>query len=111
MRKLSVSEFIRESKPDWEPVRYREIRSSTKSFTGALQVSTGAKGIHDKQGRLIGATIDMEMAIPFADQVAEFDEQNMSGITDAVYEESDRYVDDLNQETKIVGKVGSRVPR
>lgn len=111
MRKLTVSEFIRESKPDWEHVREREVRASTGAFTGALQVSTGIRGIHDAAGRLVGGTIDMEMAVPFADQVAEFDEQNRTGITDAVFGEKDRYVDDLGQETVVVGKVGSRVPR
>lgn len=110
-KRQTVSEFIRESKPDWEHVKEREVRASTQPFSGALQVSTGITGIHDKAGRLIGGTIDMEMAIPFADQVAEFDEQNLTGITDAVYGERDKYVDDLGQETVIVGKVGSRVPR
>jgi hypothetical protein len=110
-RKLTVSEFIRESKPDWEHVRERERRASTGAFTGALQVDTGVTGIHDKAGRLIGGTIDMEMAVPFADQVAEFDEQNLSGETDTFFEETTRFVDDVGQEARVVGKVGSRVPR
>jgi hypothetical protein len=111
MRRLTVSEFIRESKPDWEHVREREVRSSTGAFTGALQVSTGITGIHDKAGRLVGGTIDMETAVPFAEQVAAFDEQNLTGLTDTFYGERDKFVDDLGQETVVVGKVGSRVPR
>ena len=110
-KRQTVSEFIRETKPDWEHVRERERRASTGSFTGALQVSTGITGIHDKAGRLIGGTIDMEMAVPFDEQVAEFDEQNLSGETDAIFNERTKYVDDLGQETVVVGKVGSRVPR
>ena len=93
-KRQTVSEFIRESKPDWEPVREREVRSSTRPFSGALQVSTGVRGIHDKAGRLIGGHIDMDLAVPFADQVAEFDEQNLTGITDAVHGERDKHVDD-----------------
>lgn len=93
-KRQTVSELIRESKPDWEHVREREVRSSTKPFSGALQVSTGVTGIHDKAGRLIGGHIDMELAVPFAEQVAEFDEQNSSGITDAVYGERNRHVVD-----------------
>ena len=111
IRRMTVSEFIRESKPDWEPVKDREVRASTRAFSGALQVHTGVTGIHDASGRLIGGTIDMEMAVPFADQVAEFDEQNRTGLTDTVYEERNKFVDDLGQECQVVMKIGSRVPR
>lgn len=111
VKRQTVSEFIRESKPDWEHVRVRDRRGSTGAFTGALQVDTGVLGIHDKAGRLVGGNIDMEMAVPFADQVEEFDRQNLSGETDAFFEEKTRFVDDLGQEGKVVGKVGSRVPR
>jgi len=38
VRKLTVSELIRESKEDWDPVAYREERTSTGSFSGPLQV-------------------------------------------------------------------------
>lgn len=110
-RKLTVSELIRESKPDWEHVRTRDRRTSTEPFSGALQVDTGVRGIHDEAGRLIGGTIDMEMAVPFADQVEEFDRQNLTGQTDTLFEESERVVDDLGQEGRIVRRIGSRVPR
>lgn len=111
VKRQTVSEFIRESKPDWEHVRAREKRTSTGAFTGALQVDTGVLGVHDKAGRLVGGTIDMEMAVPFADQVEEFDRQNATGETDTFWEEETRVVDDLGQEGRVVGKVGSRVPR
>jgi hypothetical protein len=38
VRKLTVSELLRESKEDWEPVAYREQRTSTGAFSGPLQV-------------------------------------------------------------------------
>lgn len=110
-RTITVSDFIRESKPDWEHVREREVRASTKPFSGALQVSTGALAVTNEAGRVIGATIDMGYAVPFADQVADFDEQNLSGLTDRVHGERDKFVDDLGQEAVVVGKIGSRVPR
>jgi hypothetical protein len=108
---MTVSELIRESKPDWEHVRERERRASTGSFTGALQVQTAATAIQDKSGRVLGATIDMGYAVPFDAQVEEFDEQNLTGETDAVYGETTRFVDDLQQEAVVVARVGSRVPR
>jgi len=44
VRRLTVSEFIRESKPDWEPVRTREKRTSTRPFSGPAVVQvTGPK--------------------------------------------------------------------
>ena len=111
VRKRTVSEFIRESKPDWEHVRVRDQRASTGSFSGAAQVDTGVRGIHDKAGRLLGGTIDMESAVPFVDQLADFDRRNLAKETDALFDERDRFVDDLGQETVVVGKIGSRTPR
>jgi len=111
VRRLTVSELIRESKPDWEHVKERDRRASTGAFSGCLQVDTGIKGIHDAAGRLIGGTIDMETATSFDSQVEEFDRQNLSGETDAFFDEATRFVDDLGQEMRVVGKIGSRVPR
>jgi hypothetical protein len=37
-RRMTVSEFIRESKEDWDHVAFREQRTSTGSFSGPLQV-------------------------------------------------------------------------
>lgn len=111
MRKLSVSELIRESKPDWEPVRTRDKRASTKAFSGCPQVDMGVTGIHDHAGRLIGGTLDMEATTPFAEQMAEFDSQNLSGDTGTLMDEKTRFVDDLGQEVKVVGRIGSRTPR
>lgn len=44
-RKMTVSEFLRESKPDWEHVATREKRSSTRPFSGPLTVRP--PGRHD----------------------------------------------------------------
>ena len=45
-RKMTVSEFIRESKENWEHVAYREERTSTGAYTGPLQVQvTGPTSI------------------------------------------------------------------
>lgn len=106
-----MSEFIRESKPDWEHVKTREQRASTGSYSGPPQVSTGAVGIHNEDGRLIGATIDMEYALPFDEQMEDFDRQNLSRETPTFFEEVTKFVDDLGQEAVVVGKIGSRVPR
>jgi hypothetical protein len=38
VKRQTVSEFIRESKPDWEHVKTREERSSTGAYSGPLQV-------------------------------------------------------------------------
>lgn len=106
VRKVTVSEFIRESKPDWEPVAVRERRASTGSFTGAPVVSMGALGIPSKvPGRFAGATMDPEYMQGFQDQLDDFDEQNLSGVTENVHGETTRWVDDLDQETVVVGKV------
>ena len=35
VRRQTVSEFIRGSKPDWEHVRKRQVRSATQPFSGA----------------------------------------------------------------------------
>lgn len=104
-RKMSVSEFIRESKPDWEHVAVRDRRASTGSFTGAPVVSMGALAVPSTNGRFVGATMDPEYMQGFQDQLDEFDEQNLSGVTENVHGETDRWVDDLDQETVVVGKV------
>ena len=44
VRRMTVSEFIRTSKPDWEHVRTRDKRASTGGFTGATVVSMGNLG-------------------------------------------------------------------
>jgi hypothetical protein len=49
VRKLTVSELIRETKPDWEPVRKQEKRASTRPFSGAPQVTLGDPTPLDKQ--------------------------------------------------------------
>lgn len=108
IRRRTVSELIRETKPDWEPVRTRERRTTTGSFSGALQVNTGVTGIHDKAGRLIGGTIDMAYAERFDAQVERFDAQNRSGVTDTFWEERDVIVDDYGQERVVVSKVTRR---
>jgi hypothetical protein len=76
VRKLSVSEFIRESKPDWEHVRYREKRTSTKPFSGAPVVT-------------------MENAESFTDQLDHIDKQIL-GLEEkeAWHGEETRLVDD-----------------
>lgn len=109
VKRQTVSEFIREAKPEWEHIRTREKRTSTGHFSGALQVNTGALGIHDKAGRLIGATIDMDYALPFAEQVEEFDRQNMSGESSTFFEETDVVVGDHCNPDEDGG--GSSVPR
>lgn len=108
MRKMTVSELIRESKPDWEPVAIRDRRASTGSFTGAMVVDMAATAIPSTTGRFVGATMDPDYARGFQEQVDEFDEQNLSGVTDAIYEEKDRWVDDLDQEVQVVSKVSKR---
>jgi len=74
-----------------------------QSFSGAT--------LHSVGGRMVGATIDMEYAIPFDEQVEEFDKQNLSGETDRVHGEGKIVVDDSFEEYRPVGKVGNRVPR
>lgn len=37
-KRQTVSEFIRETKPDWEHVKTREDRTSTRPFSGPLTV-------------------------------------------------------------------------
>lgn len=44
MRRMTVSELIRESKPDWEPVRTRGRRTSTRAFSGCPQVDASSYG-------------------------------------------------------------------
>ena len=104
-RVVTVSEFIRESKPDWDHVAVRDRRASTGSFTGAPVVSMGALAIPSRNGRFAGATMDPEYMQGFQEQLDEFDEQNLSGVTENVQGETDRWVDDLDQETVVVGKV------
>jgi len=48
MRKLTVSELIRESKPDWEHVKTREKRSSTSAYNGILPIVIGEESIGDQ---------------------------------------------------------------
>jgi hypothetical protein len=44
MRRKTVSEFIRETKPDWDHVRTLEKRTSTRPFSGPAVVQvTGPK--------------------------------------------------------------------
>jgi hypothetical protein len=78
-RKLTVSEFIRESKPDWNHVRTEDKRSSTKPFSGAPVVDMQCVGVTDAQGRLRAAHINMEYATSFAEQMERFDQQNLAG--------------------------------
>lgn len=37
-KRQTVSEFIRETKPDWERVKTREARTSTRPFSGPMSV-------------------------------------------------------------------------
>lgn len=96
MRKLTVSDFIRESKPGWEPVCKQERRNSTGVFTGAMQVQTGATAILSSTGRVLGATVDMSHIESFESQVEMFDQQNLSGSTEG---------------PEVVCGMGSRVPQ
>lgn len=76
VRKQTVSEFIRGSKPDWEHVRYREKRTSTKPFSGA-------------------PTVFMENAESFEEQLDHIDQQIL-GVREkeAWHGEETRPVDD-----------------
>lgn len=94
VRKLTVSELIRESKPDWEHVRRTERRATTGAFSGALQVSMGMVGVHDAAGRLVGGILDMDNLEPFDQQVERFDRQNLSGVIAPVFGEDVCLVDD-----------------
>lgn len=108
MRKMTVSELIRESKPDWEPVATRDRRASTGTFTGAPVVDMAATAIPSTTGRFVGATMDPDYARGFQEQMNEFDDQNLSSTTEAIYGEKDHWIDDLDQEVQVVGKVSKR---
>jgi hypothetical protein len=104
-RKLTVSEFIRETKPDWQHVAKREKQATTGAFSGATVVRVSGPRSR-REAREYGP------AEPFADQMDAQDRQAL-GLEEpmALWDEETVDVDDFGQEVKVVGKVGSRVPR
>lgn len=99
VKRQTVSEFIRETKPDWEPVAQRERRATTGSFTGVSVVRVSGPTTR-KAFKEYGA------AEPFADQLDAQDRQNL-GLEEpmTLWGEETVEVDDFGQEVRAVGKV------
>ena len=102
VRRLTVSEFIRETKPDWEHVRTQERRRSTTHFSGATVVRVGTPMVSS------GSAMD-----PYDEQMDQQDRQNL-----AVEEPFNPWdaetvpVNDVEIDTELAftGRVGSRLP-
>jgi hypothetical protein len=103
--KQTVSEFIREVKPDWEHVATVEKQATTQAFSGAPVVRvTGpmSRTAYKEYGA----------AVPFQDQVDEQTGQRPDGAESLkMWAEKTIEVDDFGQGAKVVGKIGSQVPR
>lgn len=91
MKRMTVSEFIRTSKPDWEHVRTVEKRASTGAFSGAtvVRVEGRPEDPLTPNGRITHE--------PFVDQMDEQDRQRL-GIDepDTFWGEVTVTVDDLD---------------
>lgn len=103
--KQTVSEFIREVKPDWEHVRTIEKQATTGAFSGAPVVRVSGP-MSRTAYREYGA------AESFSEQVDVQDRQNLGEEEPMkLWDEKTVEVDDFGQEVVVVGKIGSRVPR
>jgi hypothetical protein len=105
VRRLTVSELIRESKPDWEPVAKREKQATTEGYSGPFQVHM--PGPYD--WTLLGKPCAPES---FDSQI-EAQERQVMGLEEPLkmWNEETVDVDDFGQETRVVGKVGSQTPK
>lgn len=81
VRRMTVSELIRETKPDWKPVHKQEKRASTRPFSGSPQVSMGDPTSFERQlecfehqnqgGRKVGRSL-IQPSLDEADMIEGF---------------------------------------
>jgi len=104
-KRQTVSEFIRDVKPDWEHVKTREKQATTRPFSGCPVVRM--PGPND--WTFMGKPCVPETA---AEQMKAHDRQNLGEEEPLTFwDEKTVEVDDFGQEVQVVGKIGSRMPR
>jgi hypothetical protein len=105
VKKQTVSEFIREVKPDWKPVATREKQATTGAYSGPLQVSMpGASDWTFLDKPCVPESFESQVAAQERQILGEEEPLALRG-------EETVKVDDFGQETRVVGKIGSQVPR